>query len=322
MKNGLRFLTTDGTGCLCDILDKESAVRTYIGYMFNRTSQMFEYDDLNETIPQYILEFYFQYGGDVGITKVNGELYAFQGNPGGPPDVYYRPTYFVVANPALKYSKTCRIVNHGEPADTTDWRKYPPLVYGRNDTHAIGLYPLFLRYATQLAENDVSIRSAQINARMQSLISASSDRELASAREYINNLEAGKLSTVAENAFLEGIKVQSVGDQGTKSITQLIELHQYLKAGWYNDIGLNAAFNMKKEYISDDEIAASDDVLLPLADDMLYQRQKFCEAVNAEFGTNWKVRKSSSWDNKEKERDQSISEESEPASEGEVKEDE
>ena len=93
----------------------------------------------------------------------------------------------------------------------------------------------------------------------------------------------------------------AAGSAQPNGIIQLIELQQYLKASWFNEIGLNTNFNMKREYLSAEEIAANTDVLLPLVDDMLECRQKALEKINAMFGTNISVTKNSSWDNKSRE---------------------
>ena len=162
---------------------------------------------------------------------------------------------------------------------------------------------MFSRYATQLAENDVSIRSAQINSRQQALISAATDRDVASANKYIKDLEDGKLSAVAETPFIDSIKAANLSVQGANNIIQLIELQQYLKASWYNEIGLNANFNMKREYLSEEELRASTDVLLPLIDNMLICREEALSIVNSTFGTNITVKKNSAWENKQRELD-------------------
>ena len=288
--------------CSCDILDKSRGINSYVRYMYDRTNQMFEYTGLPDTIPAYLLELYLQIYGCVAVAEVESQLYALYGNAGGAPDPYNRPTIFVYANAGLGKSGTFRIENHLPPFANRDaWNGHEPCVLIRNDTNCEGLLPLYARYATQLVENDISIRSAQINARQQTLIAASTDREKESATEYIKNLEAGKLSAVAENAFLNGIRAENVSTMSSNSIIQLIELQQYLKASWFNDIGLNANFNMKREYLSTEEIQASTDVLLPLADDMLHCREQACEAINKLFGTNISVSKNSAWENKEKE---------------------
>lgn len=288
--------------CRCDILDKRKSIYNYVLMMFDRTNQMFEYKGLPDTIPAYMLELYLQINGHIGWLEWNGNLYALPGGWGGAPDPYYRPTIYIVANPALGGSHDCKIVNHLPPFDETVWSTKPDCVLMRNDTNMRGLFYLFSRYATELSENDISIRSAQINSRQQSIIAASTDREIASARAYIKALEDGKLEAVMDQAMAtKGIRATNVSVQSANVIIQLIELQQYLKASWYNEIGLNANFNMKREYLSEEELTSQTDTLIPLIDDMLRCRKEAIEVVNSTFGTSISVEKNSAWENKQKE---------------------
>ncbi|MBQ1294120.1 MAG: hypothetical protein IIY21_08785 [Clostridiales bacterium] len=288
--------------CRCDILDKRKSIYNYVLMMFDRTNQMFEYKGLPDTIPAHMLELYLQINGHIGWLEWNGNLYALPGGWGGALDPYYRPTIYIVANPALGGSQDCKIVNHLPPFDETVWSTKPDCVLMRNDTNMRGLFYLFSRYATELSENDISIRSAQINSRQQSIIAASTDREIASARAYIKALEDGKLEAVMDQAMAtKGIRATNVSVQSANVIIQLIELQQYLKASWYNEIGLNANFNMKREYLSEEELMAQTDTLIPLIDDMLRCRKEAIEVVNSTFGTSISVDKNSAWENKQKE---------------------
>lgn len=290
-----------GIDCTCDILDKRRSIYNYVMLMFDRTNQMFEYKGLPDTVPAYMLELYLQLNGHVCITEVNGNLYALPGGLGGAPDPYYRPTLYVLANPGLGYSASLSIENHLPPFAKQDTQGKCVLV--RNDTNLRGLFYLFSRYATELAENDVSIRCAQINSRQQTLVTAETDAQIASANAYYDNLEKGKITAVGAKSFLDGIKAANVSVQGANSIIQLIELQQYLKASWYNEIGLNANFNMKREYLSEEELRSSTDVLLPLIDDMLRCRKDAIEVVNSIYGTSISVDKNSAWENKQEELD-------------------
>lgn len=290
-----------GIECTCDILDKKKSIYNYVMLMLDRTNQMFEYKGLPKTIPAYMLELYLQINGHVCVTKIRGELYALPGGLGGAPDPYYRPTLYVTANPGLGISKSLKIINHLPPFAEQDYQGECVLI--RNDTNIRGLFYLFSRYATELAENDVSIRCAQINSRQQTLIAATTDSEIASADAYYDNIEKGKVTSVASKSFLDGVKVTNVSVQGANSIIQLIELQQYLKASWYNEIGLNANFNMKREYLSEEELRASTDVLLPLIDDMLRCRKDAIDVINSTYGTSITIEKNSAWDNKQKELD-------------------
>ena len=78
-------------------------------------------------------------------------------------------------------------------------------------------------------------------------------------------------------------------------ITQLIELIQYYKASMYNELGLNANYNMKRERLNLGEVSMNVDVLLPYVDNMLKERQNAVEKINEMFDTEISVKLSSSW---------------------------
>lgn len=260
---------------------KENLINNFIRYMLSRTQSMFIYDGLPKTIPAKWLEFYLQTNGNVFVTKVNENLYAFTGGMGGAPNEYYLPTIYTVANPALNISKNYKIDVEGV------------LIY--NDASNMGLIPLMSKYGSLLAENYISMRIASIMARATALISASDDNTKRSAEQYIQKLVDGEISIVGENAFFDGVKVQPTRQAGITGITDLIELEQYLKASFYNEIGLNANYNMKREAINANESQLNNDALTPLIDQMLTERKDGVEKINDMFETNISVEFNSAW---------------------------
>lgn len=267
------------------IEDKRQLVEMYMNYMLCRTQQMFRWDGLPDTIPQRSLELYIQTNGNCCIAEVEGSLYAFVGGLGGEPDPYYMPTIYTVANPSLNLSKAFEI--------NKDCVVVP------NDSLYFGLIPMFRKYATQLTENDISMNLVDINTRVQSLLAAQDDRTRASAEKYLKDVYDGKLGVIAETAFLDGIKVSPYANHNSDGLTNLVEYHQYLKAGWFNELGLNSNYNMKRESINSEEAQLNDDALLPLIDDMLLRRQEAAERINTMFGTNITVSLSSAWEDNE-----------------------
>lgn len=265
-----------------DFKNKDKSVSAYVGYMLSRTQSMFKYFGLPESIPQRIVELYMQTNGNVCFTKHNEQLYVFTGGLGGEPDEYYMPTIYTVSNPYLKFSKNLKI--------GVDCVVIP------SDSLYIGLLPMYSRYASLMVENDISMRLVDINARIISLISAPDDRTEQAAKSYLKDIEDGKLGVIAETAFLDGVKAQPYASTGSSGrITDLIEYQQYLKAGWFNDLGLQSNYNMKRESINSNEAQLNEDALLPLIDDMLNCRKIGLEKVNAMFGTNITVELASSW---------------------------
>lgn len=261
--------------------DKAKVFENYCRYTFTRTQSMFVYDGMPDTIPVQWLESYLQRNGSCCIAEHEGKLYALLGNAGGELDNYYQPTIYTVANPALNLSKTFKI---GEDC-----------VYCKNDYDAIGLTPLVSRYCGLMTENLLTVRISDINMRMMSLLSAPDDNTLQSTKQYLKDLEDGKLGVVGETPFFEGLKLQSKGVGNGDYMIQFIELQQYLKGSMYNELGINANFNMKREALSGQEVSLNDDALMPLIDDMLKQRRAMCDDLNAMFGLNVSVDYGSTW---------------------------
>lgn len=265
------------------IKNKERLKKQYIQYMLDRTQQIFEYDGLPNTIPQKDLETILQLRGNAIITKVDGELYAFAGGLGGVLNEYYHPTIATVSNPYLKFSKNLDIGKE--------------CIVVLNDTFYQGLMPMFDKYASLLAETDISLRFACVNARIPTIIFADNDSTKEDAKTYLHDIEEGeKLGIIGGKPFFEGIKTEEYASKGSATnIKDLIELQQYLKSNWFIELGLNANYNMKRESINESESAMNDDCLLPLIDEMLKQRNEGFKKVNDLYGTNITVKLSSSW---------------------------
>lgn len=282
------------------VKDKKESARAYYRYLLSRVLRMFQYKNLPDTIPHEILDRYLFMNGIACITKVDGQLYAFYGNLGGPQDVYYRPTEFIISNPHIKTSDGQLFTANVPvfPCDT-DYQVGQPIrtegVLIRNDTEWIGLHPLIARYAYLMAENTLTLRTADVMLRVIALITAKTDKELSAANEYLKSLEKGELGVIGESAFHEGIEMQSPPSNNGSYLTQFIEYQQYLKGSFFGDIGLSANYNMKREAIGKGESTLDQDALLPLAENMLKCRQEDLQKVNDMFGTEISVEFSSSW---------------------------
>jgi hypothetical protein len=263
------------------IRDKDTAVTEFIANTLAKTQSMFEYEGLPESIPQKELERLLQTTGNAFVTSVDGVLYALSGGKGGEPDVYGRATLYTVANPALKLNKTYDIQKDG--------------VLIENDSNGESLLPLIGRYAVLHTDGLISLNTASILTRITMLISASDDKTKQSADEFLCKIQDGEFSIIGENAFFKGVNMQTAPTTNSVYITQLIELIQYYKASMYNELGLNANYNMKRERLNLGEVSMNVDVLLPYVDNMLKERQNAVEKINAMFDTEISVKLASSW---------------------------
>lgn len=266
-----------------DFKAKEQALLNANNYSLNKTLSMFEWVGLPDSIPAVELEKCLQVSGYAFMFKhTDGELYALTGGLGGLSDVYGNPTEIIIVNPALGLTKTFKI-SEG--------------VLIRNDDLMMGVKNLLNKFNSLLVENDLSMLINTYATRMQLMISASDDKTRASVDRYLEKLVDGDLAAIGENALFDGIKKHSEGTTNN-TIKNLIEFHQYIKAGLFNELGLNASFNMKRERLNTSEVEQNDDNLYPFVDNMMKCRtlaiseiaEKFDLDLEVAYGSIWAVK--------------------------------
>lgn len=262
------------------VADKKLSIQTHKAYMLSRLAQMFEYKNLPESIPAEMLELQLILSGVSFVREVNGKLYALQGSPGGEPDPYYRPTRFIWANPALG------------SGDDDLWNDG---ILMRNDKYWFGLSPLINKYAAILAENEITIRLADIMLRIVAMITTPDDTTKVAADEYLKRVVNGRIGAMAENRFFDGVKMQSPPSNNGSYLTQFIELQQYMKASFFNEVGMQANYNMKRENIGSGETAMNQNATLPLCDQMLEVRKEDISRLNEKYGLDISIDFTSAW---------------------------
>ena len=263
-----------------NIYNKDRFLDNFIDDMLIKVNQMFHYENLPESVPKRILEKMLCEGGYCIFTKHNDKYVILQGGLGGELNEYYEYTECIVANPYLKLDKIFKL---GEDC-----------VLIRNDSRMKGLIPILSKYAVLCGDSEISINVLTNVLRTQFLISAGDNKTKESADAFIKKLTDGEFTSIAENTFLDGVKVHNI--QGSANyIQQFVELNQYLKASAYNEIGLDANYNMKRERLTVNEVELNTSILIPLADDMLEQRRNAIEEINKKYGLNISVELSSVW---------------------------
>ena len=253
------------------VKDKDTAITTFVETSLDKTQQIFTYDKLPETIPQSELENLVQRNGHCVIVKENGELYAITGGFSGENDVYNKPRFYTVSNVALNLYKTYEIG--------------VDCVLVKNDYNCVGMLPIIQKYGVLMTDGEISLNLAAVLARITMLISAPDDKTKASADLFVNKILNGDFTVIGENGFFDGVKMHTAGVSNANYITQLIELIQYYKASFLNEIGLNANFNMKRERLNEQEVLMNIDNLLPFIENMFAERCKAVEAINEMFET-------------------------------------
>lgn len=279
--------------------NKDMLIDSYFKYMMDKTIRMFEYTGLPETLPQRELELILQVCRFGIFTKVDNKLFIFYGGLGGMPNEYYQPTQAIVSNPYLKFSEILNLDDYIKNDGNA--------VVGWNDSMHIGLFSLNNRYASLLAETDLTLKYQLINMRFNNVLTADDDATKESLEKMYQNVSDGTgFGIIVTKKFMEQTNVDKIELRSHSMQTQLkdlIETKQYLMGSWLNELGLNANYNMKREAINESEADLNEDSLLPMIDDMLHQRKLLCKKLNEKFGTSISVDLSSSWKKIRKEID-------------------
>ena len=266
------------------LYDKKSRTRDSVLYMLARTQEIFIWEGLPDTIPQHNLEMLLQIHGNACLTEVtdipegHGEdgLYLMFGGLGGMLNAYYEPTLYTVSNPYLNFSANLEI---GKDC-----------VRARNDAYGVGLIPMFAKYGAMMNENEISMNMLSICYRIDNLISADDDRTFESAKQFLNDIVDGQFGAISSSEFFDGIRNDKTSSS-SHNIKDLIEYEQYIKASWYNEIGLNSNYNMKRERMVASESEMMDDALIPYVNNMLNWRLKFCDDARELYGDKYDLSK-------------------------------
>ena len=288
---------------------KKKLVRDNLDWLLNKTAVMFEYSNLPPTIPSIALERLLQWCGSCAIWRVSSshtpigygpsfnyssltgqtdsDLYAFTYTLADAPDPYDEPYKIIVTSPGFRPTIS----------ETLELNKDAVII--RNDSNYRGLYRLHKKYAELLAEAEISLRSTMLVLRDQLLFIAKTEKQRRAVEKYISSRDLGEPSFIFAQDM--GTPLETVAQNThSNSVELAVNALQAIKAAWYNEIGLNPSFSMKREYTSAQEIDTNTDLLMPIIDDMFESRRIGLENVNALFGTNITVKKSSAWETKEK----------------------
>lgn len=301
-------------------VDKKKMTRDNYFMLLNKTAQMFEYDGLPATMPKFALELLLQLEGSAAIwnpsskykpigfgpsfnysdlhnerlvTSHSTSLYAFSYTLADAPDPYHEPYRVVITNPGFS------------PTISETLTLNRDCVIIKNDSYCRGLDWLHKKYAVLLTEAEVSLRSTLICLRDQLTFVAKTEPQRAAVSKYLEDRENGVFGSILAPDL--GTPLEAIPhDTRTNSVELAVNGRQAIYAAWYNEIGLNPSFSLKREYTSAQEIDTNTDLLIPTIDDMLHCRELACESINAMFGTSISVRKSSAWEIKQSQIENNI----------------
>lgn len=276
------------------VCNVESNFRTYFKLLTNKAMSLFKLsgtEDLEAFDERYFME-QLILRGKVCVAQFDGKLYALTGNWGGEPNAYYEPTQWIVANPILG-SKTLKVLNKDGSKDVS---KLDGIVIALTDFDFLtdnlngGLYPLIYKYSGLLADNDVSLNIAQINGRLNVVLTADSENIANQAEDVLKDLYNGKPYRVLYQDLMNKIEVNPVAAAGTNNtIMSLIEAKAHLLQDFYSEIGIASQGNLKRERVNTAETELMTGCLDISIWNILKNLREGLDRVNELFGTSISV---------------------------------
>lgn len=225
--------------------------------------------------------------GSICVTDFNNRLYSCIGNPGGEPDAYYKPTIFTISNPILG-SKQVRdgidgIIIYNTAIDSFAYT-------GHSFIFDNGLYNLISQTATLLADNIISINCSQINSRVLAFVTADSESQAVAGEAVMKRMYAGRPYQILRSDMIDKITVNPINTSSVGStLTQLVELNNYIIANFFQSIGIKSNNVMKRERLINSEIDSQNDYLKISLLEILTSWQAGFDKVNELYGTDISV---------------------------------
>lgn len=278
----LNYGIYNGIGVYYNYKDKERNADTYIKNILNKLLSMFKYENLPATIPQHEMEKIILTSGSCSIIDHNDKLYATYFTPAEGLDPYGRPLKININNNGLNLNTTLKVED---------------VVIINNDFLGVGVLNILAKYVNFLVENEISIMRTIFNSRNLDVLIANDDTAKLSAEEYLKRLENGDESVILGNKLFESIKTINKNKDNRGLTNDLIGLQQFIKAGLYNEFGLNLNNQMKKERLINAEVNNAE-FIYPYIDNMLQARKTGVEAMNEKYNLNVSVEFNSIWKNR------------------------
>lgn len=253
----------------------------FVGQLYDSVSRVILLDNIPEDNDyDFIMENLIMCG-HIAAVKTKSGFRLLNGVLGGKRNEFYRPTEIIIDNPVLgdiralndKEGKMIYLTPH-------DRLHTPPLGFG-------GLSDLIGSTAQLLADNTASINIAQINGRVLAVYSAGNQQEATAAEIILKEMYKGQpYKVVSGQNILSKFDVNPIASTVTSAmLKELVELRQYILAQFWNAIGIDANFNMKRERLVSAEVEANATSLKVPISTILSELNSGFDICNQIFGT-------------------------------------
>ena len=267
--------------CMPMELPKDTCYAHCFNMLLQDALQIFDIQNMPETFDRRFFFLTLLLCGRIAIFRDNaGDLRALNMKSASKPNIYYVPEKVLITNPTFRgisYNLTL-----GKDVTVIYCTSMDQYQYGLESG---GLYSLISITATLLADNLVSINTAQKNMRLHKLLGADDQLTVKSIEEAMQKMYYGRPFQVVQKSLLDQLADIPMQDNSGSAnlITQLIQANQYIKAGYFERIGFITHDQMKKERLITAEAEQGAEMALFNIMDMLDNIRKGIAEANEMF---------------------------------------
>lgn len=269
-------------------VDKNSLFQHFFRTLYNNASKVILINGLPEDANYTFIMSQLLLVGRIAIFKTKGKVYLLNGHIGGKPDEYYYPTRILIANPELgsfdlerdKEAVMCYLT----PTDKIlDVPKNPYLAGG-------GLYSLIAMVANVLSECITTVNTTLMNTRVHAIYTADTESAAKSAEPVLKAIYSGKPFSVVTSELLERLNVNPLSEHGlANTLIETLEVCQYVLSLFWNGIGIDANYNMKRERLITAEVDKNVQSLIVPIQTILETLNEGLNKANELFGTSFEA---------------------------------
>lgn len=233
--------------------DVDALYHYFFRELYNSASRIILIDGLPEKADINFVMTHLLMVGSVAAIEDGGYVYMTNGHLAGEKDVNYYGTKVIGSNPVLgSYEKTRGV--DGEVIFLTPFDNVP--LMGAPDKG--GIYHLIAFTAALLADNICSLNSSQINGRVQAIVTSEDASIAKSAELVLKDLYAGKPYRVVTEELYKRIHVNPMSASvQAHQLIELVEVQQYIRAMFWNALGIDCNYNMKRERLITAEVESN-----------------------------------------------------------------
>lgn len=266
-------------------LDKNILYQHFFRTLYNNASKVILIKGLPDDADYDFIMSQLLLVGRISVFEDKGKVYLLNGHIGGTPDEYYYPTRVLIANPILGSFDLERdkkaVMVYLTPTDRLlDVPKVPSLVYG-------GLFSLISMVANILSECMTTVNTTLMNTRVHAIYTADTESAARSAEPVLKSIYEGKPFSVVTSELLERLNVNPLSEHGLSNcLIETLEVCQYVLSLFWNGIGIDANYNMKRERLITAEVDKNVQSLIVPIQTILETLNSGFNKANKIFGTS------------------------------------